>query len=128
VGYSKCFGPVAKPVANVFLKTATGEWREFFVDVDSGAAVTVLNKTDCEFLGYTFNSGDYCELEGVGGNKIPCFVHRIDMRIGGEVIQARIAFSSVPIRELYLGRADVFDNFQINLRGKVLDSSFTKEA
>ncbi len=127
VGYSKYFGTVAKPIANVFLKTASNEWREFFVDVDSGASVTVLNKSDCELLGYSLTSGQFCELEGAGGNKIPTYVHTIEMRIGTDIVQARIAFSMVPLRDLYLGRVDVFTSFQINLRGKELDTSFVKE-
>lgn len=49
------------------------------------------------------------------------------MRIGEEVITARVAFSDSDTHRLLLGRVDVFDSFEIDLRGKTLDTFFGRD-
>jgi len=95
--------------------------------VDSGAIVSLFNKEDCELLGYELKKGRYCSLKGMGGNPLDCYVHMIDMKIGEEEINANVAFSDSPKHELVLGRVDVFDKFEIDLRGKTLDTFVARD-
>jgi hypothetical protein len=124
---SPYFGRIAKPIARVSLKKKSGDWQEFWVEVDSGAAISLFNKSDCDLLGYRLQDGWVCELQGVTGHSIHCYVHNIDMKIGEEVIKAKVAFSDSDKHRLLLGRVDVFDSFEIDLRGKTLDTFFGRD-
>jgi hypothetical protein len=126
-GSSKCFGTVTKPIARVFLKKSSGEWLEYWPDVDSGAIISLFNKGDCELLGYKLKDGDFCELIGVGGCKVPSYVHSIDMRIAEDVFRAKVAFSDTANHPLLLGRLDVFSKFEIDLRGRTLDTYIARD-
>lgn len=127
--YSNCFQKeLAQPIANVFLKTISGEWQEFFPLVDSGALVTIFNKSDCCILGYELEKGKKCELNSANGQPIICYIHTVEMKIGEEVIQARVAFSEGDnMGKGFLGRVDVFDTFKVAFRGKITSTHFTKD-
>jgi hypothetical protein len=120
-------GSIKMPIAEVFLRNASGEWRKFFPVVDSGAAISFFSKSECEFLGYPFNAGDYCELTSLSGHAIPCRIHKVPMKVGTEVIEAMIAFSDTLPHKQYLGRISVFENFEINFRGRVSTTTFVRE-
>jgi len=95
--------------------------------IDSGAVITLLNKDDCDLLGYQLTSGTPYKIKGIGGNEIQTYVHSIDMKVGDEPIKVRVAFSDSPKHALVLGRLDVFDKFEIDLRGKTLDSYLARD-
>ena len=113
------------PLAKISLKTFAGDWIDFAPLVDSGAVVSVFNRSDSEMLGYELVTGRYCELVSASRHKIPCYVHRIEMRIGTEVIRSDVAFSTRDdMGSGYLGRVDVFDNFEVCLSGKKNETRF----
>ena len=109
------------------MKKKTGGWQEFWVDVDSGAVVSFFNKDDCKTLGYELKDGSFCEIKSVGGTVMPCYIHSLDMKIGDEIITARVAFSDTPKHGLLLGRLDVFNYFEVDFRGKTLDTFFARD-
>src|SRR5947209_2488450 len=115
MAYSKCFEKdLPRPVANIFLKKMTGDWHEFFPLIDTGAMVSFFNKSACVISGYELEKGKQCIAKSASGHAIPCFVHSVDMKIGEEVINANVAFSTSDVMgKSYLGRVDVFDNFQV---------------
>src|SRR6266496_2108975 len=120
-------GKVNKPIATVALKKSTGDWQTFIVLVDSGATISIFNRDDCDLLGYKLKNGQRLDIQGVTGHSIPCYVHSVEMRVGTERFQTRVAFSDSEPHELLLGRIDVFDRFEVDLRGKTLDTFLVSE-
>jgi hypothetical protein len=128
--FSECFQKdVRQPIASVSLKSALGEWIEFYPLVDTGAIVSIFNKTDCDVLGYELECGTRCEIKSASGHPLLCYVHSVNMKIGeGDPINVRIAFStSDNMGKGYLGRVDVFDNFEVDFRGKTQDTYFARD-
>jgi len=116
-----------RPVMDVELKSQYGEWKKFYPELDSGASLSVFNESDCDFLGYTLTKGTFFNLHGVLGGSTPSYLHEIEMKIGSEIFKSRIAFTKGKNHKQLIGRTDIFDYFQICLRGKVLQTSFVKE-
>jgi len=124
---SKTFGDVARPIALIELKSNLGDWKIFYPEVDSGAIVSVFNSSDCKFLGYDLKKGLRFELSGVFGSNRMAYLHEIEMKIGKEITKTRIAFTEGENHKQLLGRIDVFNNFQICFRGKLLKTNMIKE-
>ncbi len=59
---------------------------------------------------------------------MPCYVHKVDIKIGTHVTPTNVAFSDTPPHKQYLGRIDLFDSFEIKLRGKVSTTTFVRES
>jgi hypothetical protein len=89
--------------------------------------VSVFNESDCELLGYILNDGELFHLTSAFGEKRKAYVHNVEMRIGSDVIESRVAFTEGENKQQFLGRVDVFDKFQILIRGKIRQSSFFRE-
>lgn len=126
---SKCFEKdLPLPIAKVSLKSSMGEWIDFFPLVDSGAITSFFNKSDCEVLGYELEKGKNCEIKSASGHGIPCYIHSVGMMIGEEKITAQVAFSLEDnMGRGVLGRVDVFDNFEFDLRGKTEDTYVARD-
>lgn len=116
-----------RPMMDVELKSSSGEWKTFYPEVDSGAPLSVFNESDCDFLGYELTDGTSFDLHSVLGGSVKSYLHEIEMKIGSEILKSRIAFTKGKNHKQLIGRTDVFDYFQICLRGKVLQTSFSKE-
>lgn len=120
-------GNISRPVVKMEIKAASGEWKIFYPEVDSGAVVSVFNKSDCELLGYVLTGGEYFPISGVLGESRDGYVHTLDVRIGDTIFKSRIVFTEGKNHKHLLGRVDVFDNFIITIRGRILKTIFVKE-
>jgi hypothetical protein len=119
------FGPGYKPVASVGFETSKDDWEEFQLKIDSGAVITLMNPGDCLALGYKLEDGDRKILNVADNTELAVRVHKIRIKIGNRTLpnRVRIAFAERPIRELLLGRLDVFDHFEICLNMQILQST-----
>ncbi len=124
---SEALGDIFAPTTLVELKALSGEWKIFYPLVDSGAFVSVFRASDCELLGFDLKSGKPITINGALGGSFPAYMHKIDLKIGNEIINCRIAFTEQKDHVQILGRADVFDNFRICFSGKLLKTTFFRE-
>ena len=124
---SPTFGTIFRPIAYVEVKTQTGEWKIFYPEVDSGSPISVFNKSDCDFLGFSLSEGQPFTISGVLGGSTPAYIHEVDIKIGSEVIPIKIAFTDGKNHKQLLGRIDVFDKFRICFFNKGSQTSFLKE-
>jgi hypothetical protein len=124
---SPAFGRIYRPVVLVEVKSRSGEWKPFYPEVDSGALISVFNKSDCAFLGYILNEGTPFTLTGVLGGSTQSYIHQIELRIGNEIVISRIAFTDGKNHKQLLGRIDVFNKFRICFIGKGSQTSLLRE-
>jgi len=121
-------GQITKPVAVIGIRDSGGYWKNFTFKIDSGADITAMNASDCELLGYNILDGDRVEVSRVGGQRQIGFIHKLDMRIGQDVLEdVRILFLMNRISELLLGRLEVFYNYNIGLSGRFGNTNFVRE-
>lgn len=104
---------IYRPVARVWLRDLTGEWRLFFPYVDSGADLSLFTRRDCALLGYDIRAGKPRRIGGVGGGALTLYVHRLPVRIGAAEFRADVGFSTRDDVPQLLGRRDVFRQFRI---------------
>jgi hypothetical protein len=123
---SPTFGRIYRPVALVEVRSESGEWKIFYPEVDSGSPISVFNKSDCDFLGYILDKGKSFCLTGVLGGSTPAYIHETEIKIGNEIIHAKIAFTDGKNHKQLIGRIDIFDKFQISF-SKGSRTSFIKE-
>jgi hypothetical protein len=124
---SEALGDIHATTALVEVKASSGEWKIFYPLVDSGAFISVFNSCDCDLLGYELKNGFPIKINGALGGSYPAYVHKIDVKIGSDVIKSRIAFTEQKKHGQILGRADIFDYFRICFSGKSLKTTFFKE-
>ena len=125
---SPTFGTIYRPIAYVEVKSTSEEWKIFYPEVDSGAPLSVFNKSDCELLGYRLKEGKYFHISSVIGSSIPAYIHEVEMKVGKEIIiPVKVAFTDGLNHKQLLGRINIFDTFQVLFRGKILETSFVKE-
>jgi hypothetical protein len=123
---SSVFDNVYAPIVIVELQNSDGDWQGFELKVDSGAVITLMNPDDCIALGYKLDDGENKTLNVADNSELKVRVFRINVKIGDSKIpqEVRVAFAEKPIRELLLGRLDIFNHFNILLEGKILRTSF----
>jgi len=112
--YSKLFGIVYRPVAEVYFRDADGRDMISFMYVDSGADITLLPRELGESLGLTIEEEKIQEISGVGGGSIPVIIKTIEMRIGDHVMNAKVAWSLEEDVPALLGRMDIFNDTRIS--------------
>lgn len=124
---NSAFGANYKPIASIGFETSGNDWQDFQLTIDSGAIITLLNPDDCALLGYNLEDGDKKILNVADNTELAVRVHKIRVRIGGVTLpnHVRIAFAERPIRDLLLGRLDIFDHFEICLKQQILQTSMT---
>ncbi len=112
------FGEVWVPYAEVRLipTGTTATPRQFLLQIDSGATVSLLRRSAADLLGLNLQAGRRIELTGVGGSGITAWEHRLltlfsDSERGFQVRYAIAETEDVPN---LLGRLDVFDRFQVD--------------
>jgi hypothetical protein len=122
------FGNIRNPIAIVEIMSKSNEWEIFYPLVDSGAVVTLFNESDCELLGLNLTDGIPFKIKAAFGQQCQAYIHQVTMKIGKDTISSRIAFTEGQDHKQYLGRIDVFDHFQICLKGKPFQTSFLRES
>lgn len=80
--------------------------------VDSGLFVSVLNRSDAADLGLILEKGKHLDLQGVSGS-ISAYLHPVEIKLGGKVMNIQIAFSVSNETPRLLGRKGIFDKFEI---------------
>lgn len=112
-GPSEIYGALLRPVAKVCLRTARLTWLPHYMFVDSGADYTLLPKTLGEVLGLRKEINDTLHRsKGVGGS-IGVVMRRLQMKIGRHRFAVDVGWASTDDVPLLLGRADVFDRFDV---------------
>ncbi len=110
------FGEQWVPFAELHLRSISGRWRTFSVQVDSGAVVSVLSCSAAELLGIELEKGDSIDLAGVSAPPRRYLVHELSARIGEmPEFTMRLAIADQEHVPNLLGRLDVLDRFQIDL-------------
>ncbi len=117
---------VYRPVASVYLKGSNGNWYLFYPYVDSGADISLFTKTDSELLGYSLEDGEEHLVGGISG-LVRIFVHKIPMRIGEDIFEAKVGFADREEVPRLLGRLSIFPRFQICFDEKDYVVHFNKE-
>lgn len=124
---SEFFGQIHTPKIPIQLKSKSNEWKTFYPLVDSGAFVSVFNGSDCELLGYDLKSGKQFDIGSVFGESRIAYLHEIELRINGDIIKSKIAFTDGKPHAQLLGRINFFENFKICFSGKTLKTSILRE-
>src|SRR5574341_568032 len=108
---SKLIGIIYRPVALIELKSEFG-WVPEWMYVDSGADISLLPRSLGDLLGFEVTQ-DIQEIRGVGDSVVPVLIKNIDVRLGDEVFNARVAWSLIEEVPPLLGRIDMFDKFEV---------------
>lgn len=114
---SRLFGTIHRPIARAELKSKA-EWIPTLMYVDSGADITLIPRSLGELLGFKIEAEEkIVNIGGIGG-AIPAIVKKASINLGGEILEARVAWALVEDIPPLLGRTDVFDNFEVDFRQK----------
>ena len=110
---SKIFGPILRPVARIVLINGEIEFPEH-VYVDSGADISIIPKSVGEILKFKVEKTDKInEIKGIGERSVPIIIKRIKIKIEEKIFESKIAWALIEDVPLLLGRADVFNLFDI---------------
>jgi len=118
---------VHRPVATVELLSHNGEWIKAHPYIDSGADVTLLPLSLGRLLGLEIEEEGLRELRGVSGRGVPVVFHNLYMRIGSLEFKARVAWVLVEEVPPLLGRADVFDHFDVTFKQRDGEIAFEEK-
>lgn len=108
-------GTILRPVADVFFRSHTGVWIEFHPYIDSGADITMIPLSFGKLLGFRLRESEVQQIGGIRGS-VPVIYGKTSIRIGAAEFSVRIAWSLIEDVPPLLGRADVFDAFNITFR------------
>ena len=112
---------VKRPVADAWLKKGTG-WVEFHPYIDSGADVTLIPLSLGELLGFKIENEKVEEIGGIRG-AAPVIYKSWKVKIGDRTLPVLIAWALIEEVPPLLGRADIFDFFNITFKqieGKII--------
>lgn len=104
-----------RPVATVFIKDQDGTWQKFEPYIDSGADVSLISFSTGQLLGLNPKDGTKSTLGGIAGG-LPVVYTKVMMRIGEHEFEAKVAWAQVHGVPPLLGRADVFEVFNITFK------------
>ena len=113
--YIPDYGMMYMPRVNVFVKNRKNDIElPFLALIDSGASDTLLHSQIGEELGIDTSSGEYIELQGVGG-VVAGYRHKIGLRLAGEkqVRQIECVFASLQGVDALLGERGFFENYRV---------------
>lgn len=112
------------PAAEVFFRTAAGEWAPTFLLIDSGAAISALPKSDAALLGVALKSGELAMVQGISGKPLRGWRHEISIRLRDNDLKIPLVFVNNNTAPRVLGRAGVFEHFTIVLEEHTHRSGF----
>lgn len=119
---------VKRPVADAWLKKGAG-WVEFHPYIDSGADVTLIPLSLGELIGFKMKSEKVEEIGGIRG-AVPVIYKNWEVKIGEKTLPVLIAWALIEEVPPLLGRADIFDFFNITFKqreGKILFDEVPKK-
>ncbi len=108
------FGDVWTPLITTELRSISGRYVPFVLQIDSGAVISLLERSAGSILGLNVESGRRIVLSSVGGAETVAWVHEIPMRIseGLEIFVPFAVADSESVPPL-LGWTGVFDKLRI---------------
>ncbi len=112
-----------RPIATVFLKGKDGVWQKFEPYIDSGADVSLISLSTGALLGLNPDEGVKNNLGGISGG-VPVIYTKVMMRIADLEFEARVAWAQIHGAPPLLGRADVFNKFNITFKEKSGEVTF----
>lgn len=118
-------GTILRPVADVLLKTKLGEWVEYHPYIDSGADVTMIPLSLGKLLGLRHNGLPVEKIGGIRGS-VPVINIKVSMKIGADEFLSDAAWALIEDVPPLLGRAAVFDFYQITFRQSLKQIIFQK--
>lgn len=120
------FGEQWVPYAELSLSATGDRWRTFSLQVDTGAAISVLRRSSADVLGLDYSGGTPIELSAVGGQALRYFVHKLSARIANlGPFELRVAIAEREDVPNLLGRLDVLDRLQIDLDVSLEETRFS---
>ena len=75
--------------------------------------MTLLREAGCQLFGYELNAGKLQWMGGGCAGLIRTFVHQIFFRLGTEMLACPVAFAEKADVPRLLGRAGIFERFQV---------------
>lgn len=108
---------IQRPVADVALQTASGEWIEFHPYIDSGADLTMIPLSFGRLLGWHADEDAVEEIGGVRGS-VPVVYQTGKMMIGDIKLSVKVAWALIEEVPPLLGRSDIFDAFTVLFKQK----------
>lgn len=109
-------GKIKRPVADIFIKSKN-IWIEFNPYIDSGADVTLIPLSLGKLIGLTIDEKKIEQIGGIRGS-VPVIYFKLDLKIGGIQFPAQIAWALIEEVPPLLGRADIFDKFNVEFKQK----------
>ncbi len=111
-------GQIFRPIAEIAIKDNNGNWKYISTYVDSGADISVFQRSFGELLGVDIENGQYAKFGGAGGGEVEVYIHKVTLKLGEYVLDIRVAFckkhkSRTPN---VLGRLDLFHVFEIHFK------------
>jgi hypothetical protein len=123
-------GDIIQPYASVILRAGSHSFVGEFL-IDSGADISLIPRGVGELLGLTSGEGEINDLGDLQAT-LPAVYREVEMQIGEERLQVRLAWALTEDVPLILGRLDVFDFFDIEFRQRerctIFRRSFTSRA
>ncbi|MBI4990732.1 hypothetical protein HZB96_01405 [Candidatus Gottesmanbacteria bacterium] len=108
---------IKRPVADVYIKSKSGRWIEFHPYIDSGADITLIPLSLGKLIGFSAESKKIEQIGGIRGS-IPIIYHQNKIRLGIYELNVKLGWALVEEVPPLLGRADIFDFFNITFRQK----------
>lgn len=108
---------IKRPVADVFLKSKTGDWIEFHPYIDSGADITLIPLSLGKLIGLKFDEDNLEQIGGIRGS-VPVSYHQIKIKIASFELTAKIGWALIEEVPPLLGRENIFDYFNVSFRQK----------
>lgn len=108
-------GYIYRPVAKVILEGTNGREVVDYFYIDSGADYTLIPYKLGHFLGLKAEGSEVYEVQGISG-VIGVIFSKIEMKIGEYNFEAKVGWAQIEHVPLLLGRADIFDKFEVIFR------------
>lgn len=108
---------ILRPVADIYLQSKSGKWIQFNPYIDSGADVTLIPLSLGKLIGLSIDEKKIEQIGGLSGS-VPVIYFKHEIKIGGIQFPIQIAWALIEEVPPLLGRADVFDRFDVLFKQK----------
>ncbi|MBI2611166.1 hypothetical protein HYW54_00280 [Candidatus Gottesmanbacteria bacterium] len=106
---------IKRPIADIYIRSKSGPWIEFHPYIDSGADVTLIPLTLGNLIGLKVDEKKIEQIGGIRGS-VPAIYSQEKIRIGDNILSARIAWALIEEVPPLLGRTDIFDSFHVTFK------------
>ncbi len=106
-----------RPVADVWFQTRANDWVELHPYIDSGADITLVPYSFGKLLGFKKGSSPKEKIGGIGGS-IQVIELKWPIKIAERVINCLVGWAQNENVPALLGRAEIFDAFEITFKQK----------